>query len=1269
VNRQPLSARWLGELQSLARIIVGFLLVRHGMEQTFGFPPAFTPVDAGSFLGVIKLLALPGGVLIMLGLFTRSVCLALSGLLLGYWLVGPLPATVLGGSTLFGARGPSDPLLLSGLFLLYLVAAGPGSWSLDRLHNREAALARRHWAPYALFALRIVAGFLFIHHGFDKVAGTRIPLDWTSLRALAAVLELVGGPLLMLGLFTRPLAFLLSGEMAFAYFINHSPEGFWGSFAEPNQEASILNCFLFLFIWAAGPGAWSLDGRLQRRRRDERVRMMGIDRAVRLVAAWTVLLPGAAWAQSTISGSVRDTSGAVLPGVTVEAASPALIDKVRAGVSDAQGLYRIVDLRPGVYTVTFTLPGFSTFRREGLELRSEFTATVNAEMAVGALAETVTVTGEAPLVDIRSSRQQTQIERETLEALPGAGRLTTLSAILPGATLTQENNRGVGGTSDRTHTRYSVHGGPEAQPYVDGMNQQLPNSTQGVVVFNQLSIQEVVLETSGIGADRDSGGMTINMIPRDGGNRFSGTATFAYSGPSLETKNITDDLLARGLNPLRVGSLKKFRDTGAGIGGPIRRDSLWFFTAVREGVAQQYADGIFWNKLRQPQSLLYEPDTARGPANTNDYSKDIGFRVTWQAAAKHKIVVASSFQDNCNCVFNLLSTGVQVTPEAAGPHVYNPNYLPSVTWTFPATNRVLLEAGASAQILFQRDTREAGFDHTSYRITDQARNLTYGNVATRTIPRRQHQQRLALSYVTGSHQFKTGLNVKLGGQGDIEKLGFDPFIHGTAVDYRFSNGVPNQLTLLDAPWNFEESVNDVAFYVQDQWTMRRLTLNLGVRYNEVRGSTPEQVLGAGFFVPERRFAATEKVPHYRNLSPRVGFAYDLFGTGRTALKASVGHYPEIVRVVTGNPSSNLVRTATRTWADANRNFVPDCVLRNPVANGECGAWSNLSFGQQTGGTRYAAGALEGFNSQYHNWQGSVSLQHELASGIGVNVGYYRTWYGGVCGGSGLTNTVTCTLVTDNQRITPADYNEFCITAPSDSRLPGGGGQRMCGLYDLRPALFGQSDLLARPASDFGEMTKVYNGVDLTVNARFLEGGAISGGLSAGKTVENNCVVVDSPQAARDGFCKISPPWSAGTQLKFMVVYPLPYGIQTSAIYQNSAGIPITANLVVANAAIAPALGRNLSACPTTTGACTANVTVPLIPDRSKYEPRLQQVDLRVSRVFRLGGTSMLRANLDVYNFLNASNVLNMNLAYGPTWTNVTQILSGRLLRLGAQFDF
>jgi putative oxidoreductase len=265
ITARSIPARWTFELQSLARIIVGFLLVRHGMEQVLGFPAAFVPSEPLSFYGVLKILALPGGVLLMLGLFTRQVAVVLGALSLAYWLAVPLPAAVTEGRRLFGARGPSDPLLLNACFLAYIAAAGPGVWSLDALRNRAAAVDVRAWAPYALGTLRIVAGFLFLHHGIEKVFGGRVPLDPASLRALAALLENVGGPLLMLGLFTRPLCFLLSGEMAFAYFINHARDGFWASFVEPNQEAAILNCFVFLFVWAAGPGAWSLDGLRARR--------------------------------------------------------------------------------------------------------------------------------------------------------------------------------------------------------------------------------------------------------------------------------------------------------------------------------------------------------------------------------------------------------------------------------------------------------------------------------------------------------------------------------------------------------------------------------------------------------------------------------------------------------------------------------------------------------------------------------------------------------------------------------------------------------------------------------------------------------------------------------------------------------------------------------------------------------------------------------------------------------------------------------------------
>jgi len=353
---------------------------------------------------------------------------------------------------------------------------------------------------------------------------------------------------------------------------------------------------------------------------------MSVQRYLLLVlAAACLLLPGAASAQSSITGVAKDTSGAVLPGVTVEVSSPALIGGARTTVTDDQGLYRIVDLRPGPYTVVFTLAGFSTFRRDGIDLPAEFTATVNADMAVGTLEETVTVSGQAPIVDVRSSGAQTQFQRETIESLPGTGRLALLNAIIPGASLTSSAERSAGG-NDRTQTRFSVHGAPEAQPVVDGINQQIPGITIGVFVFSQLNIQEVVAGFAG-DAEADFGGTQLKMVPRDGGNVFSGTGLLAFSGSSMEASNVNDELLARHINPDRLGSLKKFRETGLALGGPIKTDKVWFYVSGREGVNQQYVDGVQWNKLEQPASLRYEPDFSRR-VFTNDYTRDLTARVT-----------------------------------------------------------------------------------------------------------------------------------------------------------------------------------------------------------------------------------------------------------------------------------------------------------------------------------------------------------------------------------------------------------------------------------------------------------------------------------------------------------------------------------------------------------------------------------------------------------------------------------------------------------------
>src|SRR5258707_2279378 len=344
--------------------------------------------------------------------------------------------------------------------------------------------------------------------------------------------------------------------------------------------------------------------------------MRSVARAI-VAAGCLALLPAAASAQtSSIAGTVRDTSGAVLPGVTVEAASPALIEKVRSAVSDSNGQYRVEALRPGTYTVTFTLPGFSVMKRDNVELTSNFTATINADLKVGAMEETITVSAESPVVDTQSITTRTVMTREILDALPTGRNIQAAGITIPGTTIALGGggalSRDVGGSGNLQQSPLQYRGSADTVQTIEGMrlNNLCAQGAYSGVYWNQGSFQEFSFVTGADSAEMGQGGIRVNMVPRDGGNSFhgvfdgnytpSGWATDSCKSPGVglacTPSNLTGDTTFNKTNNFltNVSQLTKNYDTNPSIGGPIVKDKAWFYGSFRYlGVNKTVVDSFY----------------------------------------------------------------------------------------------------------------------------------------------------------------------------------------------------------------------------------------------------------------------------------------------------------------------------------------------------------------------------------------------------------------------------------------------------------------------------------------------------------------------------------------------------------------------------------------------------------------------------------------------------------------------------------------------------
>jgi hypothetical protein len=1022
--------------------------------------------------------------------------------------------------------------------------------------------------------------------------------------------------------------------------------------------------------------------------------MTGV-KAILWACALVVALPWAAFAQAgaSITGTVRDASGAVLPGVTVEAASPVLIQKVRSAITDADGVYRITELLPGTYTVTFTLQGFKSQKQENIELSGSFVRTVNGELAVGDIAETVTVSGEAATVDLQSTTRQTVVNSEVMSALPTGRNMFNLGVLIPGVTLTTGGlaNQDVGGALGPNTLALGIHGGTTTDQRLTmngvSLSTMIGGGWGGGTIPNTAGVSEILFDTSAVDASLSTGGVRINFIAKEGGNRYSGTVFGNFANDSMQGSNYTSRVQALGLST--PGDIIKNWEFNPGVGGPLKQDKLWFYLSGQSRGAFRQIPGQSYNlNANKVNEWRYAPDLSRGADERRSWV-DYNARLTWQVDQKNKIGFLYNLQSNCFCPFG---AGFLVAPEAGNDQRFPLQRPILLDWTSPVSSKLLLEATAIHRLerwgaYTLRTADDTQVDPRMISVVDNGPGAFRPGMTYRAAGQYSNNlnttfhYKASASYITGSHAFKVGFN---DAWGDSDA--------GTTIEqpysYVFNTPVgaaptPAQVVLRAAPYTISTAIDhDLGFFAQDRWTAGRQTLSLGFRIDHASASYPEVTLGPSLMTPDRNLRFPEsKSFSWNDWTPKLGYAIDVFGNGKTALKISLNKYLQGVgtsfsQVPDPNPVSAAVGqgNTTRTWADADGDFVPDCDLttRTPGANGECGALADPLFGANNSAAvlnqlTWDEDARTGWNKRGFNWEFTTGVQQEILPRVSLDVGFFRRWYGNF-------------QVVDNLALANSDFNVFNITVPTDPKGPNGGNYTVNGFAAIKPSV-GFGGFVANQnkitlAKKYGEQTQHFNGVDVNVNGRMENGITFQGGTSTGRTSNDNCEVMNAlPEVQFEANNFFSPNFFTTlprqfcnrkgvflTQMKGYVSYVIPKAdVMLSTTIQSLPGVAIEARL---NSPFNPNVG-GLASLP-----FAANFHV--IEPGQEYGERLNQVDVRIGKLFRFGSTRTM-VSLDLYNLLNKDTILSQNNTYTPgapfPWQQASSILTARFVKIGAQFDW
>jgi hypothetical protein len=1063
-----------------------------------------------------------------------------------------------------------------------------------------------------------------------------------------------------------------------------------------------------------------------------------------------LLLPSVVFAQATISGVVRDPSNAVLPGVTVEAASAALIEKARTAVTDGTGQYRITDLVPGTYVVTFSLQGFTSVKREGVAVSGSGVIAVNVEMRVGQLTETITVTGASPIVDTQSVRREVVLNNETLSTLPATRGYGSALATVPALNI--GGVAGAGATTAPTTPQmmfFTAHGGAagEGRVMTNGLTVAAPFGGGGVsdVTYDTANAAEMQVLISGGLGEAETGGPSINIVPKSGGNSFRGSAFYSTSGDWATSNNVDDQL--RSINITAPPALRTNWDASFSLGGPIKRDRLWFFANVRGWANASVVPGINANRFAGDATHWdYSADSSI-ESRQAEGRKIYALRLTSQLTPKNRITVSHDYQRRCGgsslsedgegcrkAGGDWIASGRTFGADTVSPETF-PGYhdfpynTTQATYSAPLSSRMLIEGGYSRftygyarfgmaapdglMDLIPVTEQSGVYGRTNFSYRGVFDPLDFGFNDNHAL---NSSWRGSVAYVTGAH------NIKVGYTGTFIDVRNGRVPNHTQLRYTFNANTPDNAScpgppgpgklcpvsvsyMLASRWDQHDNTQTMGFFAQDQWTMGRLTLQGGIRYDRAWSWAPAEGNGttgtSRFNAAPISFERTVSVRGYNDITPRFGVAYDLFGNGKTALKVNGGKYLEAatgdVIYSSMNPAARIVTRVgsggpanpARGWTDGNRNFVVDCDLRSPLAQNnlatggdQCAALggNNLNFGNANpGSTTVNPDILGGWGVRPYDWQFGTSIQHELIPRVSVEAAYNRRWWGNF-------------FVTDNTLTTAADYEVYSLPIPQNPNLPGGGQMAQFVAITQAANSRGAQNYMTSE-KDYGDARTAYwHGVDFTGTARLAFGLTVQAGTSTGRAVRDNCDVTAAlPEllaTARVDSCDVTEKWS--TSLRGLASYTLPkIDVLVSASMRSlevagggavaTSGLSLAANYVVPNTcdvnslpgcySIQQALGR-LPANALANGSTTVNL---LNPGQLYTLERTNLVDMRFAKILRFGDRR-LDVGVDLYNLFNSNVTTAYQQTYeqannGALWLRPTAIAAPRLARVHLTLDF